>query len=217
MAAEPKPSDRASANNVVLFSGRPTANNAPETSTASVASADAIAKPNRMSYILFADSGPDSGRDATLPDELMAEPTREEIDAKIAASEARNDTKFARIDGKMDLVLAKIEGYSGLVNTRFDASDKQTAMMREDIRGVKEDTRAARQNVWTVAGIVIATILAVVAIGVAVVAIMPPIYDAGTKLRDTVREEVKTQTDKPKAEPQPPAPPPDPPKTEPTK
>jgi hypothetical protein len=36
-------------------------------------------------------------------------PTREEIQAQIAASEARGETKLARLEGKLDLVLVKLD------------------------------------------------------------------------------------------------------------
>ena len=39
----------------------------------------------------------------------MTNPTREEIQAQIAASEARGETKLARLEGKLDLVLLKLD------------------------------------------------------------------------------------------------------------
>jgi hypothetical protein len=39
----------------------------------------------------------------------MADLTREEVDAKIAASEARSETKMAKLEGKIDLVLEKLD------------------------------------------------------------------------------------------------------------
>lgn len=41
--------------------------------------------------------------------EMSNPPTREEIQAQIAASEARGETKFARLEGKLDLVLSKLD------------------------------------------------------------------------------------------------------------
>jgi hypothetical protein len=40
----------------------------------------------------------------------MSDISREEIQAHIAASEARNETKIARLEGKLDLVLSKLDG-----------------------------------------------------------------------------------------------------------
>jgi hypothetical protein len=39
----------------------------------------------------------------------MTAPTREEIQAQIAASEARGETKLTRLEGKLDLVLVKLD------------------------------------------------------------------------------------------------------------
>lgn len=67
----------------------------------------------------------------------MADQTREEVDAKISASEARTETKIARLEGKLDLVLSKLDH-------------------------VAEDNRSTRANQW-----VIAFGLAVLIVGVA--------------------------------------------------
>lgn len=58
--------------------------------------------------------------------DTMPETTREEIDAKIAASEARTDTKIARLDGKLDLVISKLDD-------------------------VRDDGRSTRSNQWVIA------------------------------------------------------------------
>jgi len=39
----------------------------------------------------------------------MSDITREEIQAQIAASEAKGETKLARLEGKLDLVLMKLD------------------------------------------------------------------------------------------------------------
>jgi hypothetical protein len=43
----------------------------------------------------------------------MADPTREEIQAQIAASEARGDTRNVRLEGKLDTISATILGKIG--------------------------------------------------------------------------------------------------------
>jgi hypothetical protein len=55
----------------------------------------------------------------------MPDLTREEIDAKLAASEARTDTKIARLEGKLDLVLSKLDD-------------------------VRNDNRGIRANQWVI-------------------------------------------------------------------
>jgi hypothetical protein len=69
----------------------------------------------------------------------MAEHTREEVDAKIAASEARTDTKIARIEGKLDLVLSKLDS-------------------------VRDDNRANRANQWIIGFGLAALMIAIVAL-----------------------------------------------------
>lgn len=79
-------------------------------------------------------SPPDQSRD-----DPMADPSREEIDAKIAASEARTDTKIARLDGKLDLVLSKLDN-------------------------VRDDNRTLRSNQWVIAFGLAVLIVGVVAL-----------------------------------------------------
>lgn len=56
----------------------------------------------------------------------MSDPTREEIQAKIDASEARNDTKIARMEGKLDNLVT-------MIGVRFDAAEKEAARTRSEI------------------------------------------------------------------------------------
>jgi Fe2+ transport system protein B len=69
----------------------------------------------------------------------MADPTREEIGARIEASEARNDTKIARLESKIDLVLSKLDA-------------------------AKSDSLAIRTNQWVIAFGLALLIVAVVAL-----------------------------------------------------
>jgi hypothetical protein len=67
-------------------------------------------------------------------------PSREEIDAKIGAAEARGDTKIARIEGKLDLVISKLAE-------------------------VQESGRATRGTLWAI-GLGLAALILAVAFGV---------------------------------------------------
>jgi hypothetical protein len=60
-----------------------------------------------------------------LTGDHMTDQTREEVDAKIAAAEARTDTKITRLEGKIDLVISKLDT-------------------------VLEDGRSARSNMWLI-------------------------------------------------------------------
>jgi hypothetical protein len=102
----------------------------------------------------------------------MTDPTREEIDAKIEASEARTDTKMAHLEGKIDLVISKL-----------DSSISETRQMRAD---VKDDSRATRANQWVIffglAGIIIASLALIVAF-----------FTLGTQFRDVIHAEVHAE------------------------
>lgn len=98
--------------------------------------------------------------------------TREEIDAKIAASEARNETKIARLEGKLDLLLEKAN---------------QAAMAAEQSeKAIKEEGRATRANI-----VVLGTALALLIIGL--VALFPVIFDLGEHIREMVEQAVATK------------------------
>lgn len=92
-------------------------------------------------------------------------------DAKIAASEARNDTKIAQITGKLDLVLSKLDAAQDETRTAFSH--------------IKDDNRAVRANQW-----VIAVGLAILI--VAVVALFPVFFGIGTQVKDMVDHAVES-------------------------
>lgn len=96
----------------------------------------------------------------------MPDPTREEMDAKIAASEARTDTKIARLEGKLDLVITKI--------------DHVTESNRFLHKEVADSRRAVIANGW----IIFAAIIAVIAI---LVTAGPAIFELGIKIGDIIK------------------------------
>jgi hypothetical protein len=100
--------------------------------------------------------------------EDMPNPTREEIDAKIDAAEARTDTKIARLEGKLDLIVEAVR------SSRDEA---------------REGRRAIIANSWVVFGAL------VVIIGI-LYTVAPMIFDLGFKWRETISKEVETQFQK---------------------
>lgn len=97
----------------------------------------------------------------------MTDQTREEVDAKIGAAEARGDTKIARMEGKLDLVLSKIDG------------------VRSELTDVRADNRSTRANQWLI-GLGLAGLILAVAFG------LPQIIDFGARFRDVVHSEVQS-------------------------
>jgi len=102
----------------------------------------------------------------------MSDMTREEVQAQIAASEARGDTKIARFEGKLDLVLAKLDSVNNSVTDKM--------------KDVKDDVRSARANQWVIA-------LGLAVLIVAVVTLFPVFFGIGTQLHDMVHSEVQSQ------------------------
>ena len=95
----------------------------------------------------------------------MPEQTREEIDAKFAAVEARTDTKIVRIDGKLELILTKM-------------TDLSAQFKRLNPTG-REDARSTRNTIWG-AGVGLAILI------VAVAALFPVFFGVGTQVRDII-------------------------------
>jgi predicted transcriptional regulator len=106
--------------------------------------------------------------------EPMSDMTREEIDAKIAASEARGDTKFAHVDGRLDAVIGKLDD------------------LRLQLSEVAMDNQRTRSTVvTTVVTTGIASVLGLAALIVGLALGLPSVYSLGTNTRDIVRSEVQ--------------------------
>jgi len=65
-----------------------------------------------------------SSRQKKMPpkqDASMSDPTREEIQAQIAASEARTDTRIARLEGKLETMQATLSGKIDAIGEKISA------------------------------------------------------------------------------------------------
>jgi hypothetical protein len=60
---------------------------------------------------------------SVTPRAKMSDPTREEIQAQIAASEARGDTRVARLEGKIDTLAATLVGKIDTLQSDLHKSD----------------------------------------------------------------------------------------------
>jgi hypothetical protein len=100
----------------------------------------------------------------------MATPTREEINAEIAAAEARTDTKIVRLEGKIDLVISKL-----------DAANIINAAIRQEVR---DSRRAVIANAW----VIFAAMVGIVAI---VATVGPMIFDLGMRTREAITKEIQ--------------------------
>lgn len=100
----------------------------------------------------------------------MASPTREEIDAKLAASEARSETRSVQLESKFDLVLAKIAG------------------LGEKMDDVRSDNRTTRSNIWAVCAVIVGVIVGTAAL---IMTLGPSAFTLGAQVRDMVQKELQ--------------------------
>jgi len=128
----------------------------------------------------------------------MSDPSREEINALIAASEARNETKLTRLEGKIDALAATI---SGAISENAVASSGQFEALKSQVESLKEKVAASDQfnheAKTTVITTIIASALALAALfaglflGVATYG--DAIFGRGMNVRDVVQAVVKEQ------------------------
>jgi hypothetical protein len=105
--------------------------------------------------------------EAATENRIMSDPTREEIDAKLAAVEARTETRFTELNGKIDRLADSI------------------SVLRSDIADVKADNRYTR---WTIIVTVIASALAAIAALWITQANLLAAFSAGIAVRAETRE-----------------------------
>jgi hypothetical protein len=80
----------------------------------------------------------------------MSDPTREEINAKLATIEARTETRFVELSGKIDRMVDSIDNFSRTLGG-------QLADVKSELITVKSDNKFTR---WTIAGVAVASALA---------------------------------------------------------
>lgn len=94
----------------------------------------------------------------------MVEPTREEYDAKLAATEARLETHLTAIDGKLDSLVERIEG-------KFTRLEDQLLTLSAQTAEAKDASYRARDAAGNVKWNIAFTALAVIAVIVSMWAI----------------------------------------------
>ena len=117
----------------------------------------------------------------------MADPTREEIDAKLATVEARTETRFTELNGKIDRLADSISALGSTV-----------ASLKSDIADVKADNRYTR---WTIIVTVIASALAAIAALWVTQANLLAAFSAGIAVRTETRESSPTTPPRPALRP----------------
>jgi hypothetical protein len=119
--------------------------------------------------------------EAATESRIMSDPTREEIDAKLAAVEARTETRFTELNGKI-----------------VDRLADSISVLRSDIADVKADNRYTR---WTIIVTVIASALAAIAALWVTQANLLAAFSAGIAVRTETRESLPTTPPRPALRP----------------
>jgi len=84
----------------------------------------------------------------------MAEPTREEIEAKLEAVEARTEARFTQLTGTIDVRFANLDGkIDRLVDSVWRLSEGVDAARKEG----RADNKSTR---WTIIIVVVASVIA---------------------------------------------------------
>lgn len=124
-------------------------------------------------------------RRAIYPEVSMSDPTREEINAMIAASEARNETKLTRVEGKIDTLTATI---TAAINANAAAHVSQFEALRDKISAADQYNRDSR---FFVIGTVLTSAFAVAGLVVALATYGDALFGRGMNVRDVVQAAVK--------------------------
>jgi hypothetical protein len=121
--------------------------------------------------------------DAATQSRVMSDPTREKIDAKLAAVEARTETRFTELNGKIDRLADSISALGSTV-----------ASLKLDIADAKSDNRYTR---WAIIVTVIASAFAAIAALWITQANLLAAFSAGIAVRTETRESPPTTPPRP--------------------
>lgn len=109
-------------------------------------------------------------------DDVMSNPTREEINAHIRASEAGTETKIVRLEGKIETLAATIVG-------KIDS-------LKDDVAKADQYNRDTR---WVLLGTFIAGMFAIGGLLLALATYGDALFGRGMSVRDIVQTVIKEQ------------------------
>jgi hypothetical protein len=125
-------------------------------------------------------------KNARDEDSPMPSPTREEMDAKIAASEARGRTDIVRFEGKLETLAATLSGKMDAVQTSIRDADAYN-------RGTRSVIIA---SMFALAGLIVA----IAALLVGMITYGDALFGRGMNVRDVVQAIAREQQDPQKRE-----------------
>jgi hypothetical protein len=129
---------------------------------------------------------------------IMTDPTREEIDAKLAAVEARTETRFTELSGKIDRLADSISALGSTIRIELENVKSDIAGLKSDIVALKSDNKYTR---WTIVVTVVASALAAIAALWITQANLLAAFSAGIAVRTETRESPPTTPPRPALRP----------------
>ncbi|KDR34743.1 hypothetical protein BG57_04000 [Caballeronia grimmiae] len=125
--------------------------------------------------LVFGGDGPTfSTRDNI--DAPMSTPTREEIDAKLEAIEARMDGRLASIDGKIDSFLARMEEREKAGEVRAESLKESLQRTNDAVSRVENSSSSLKY--WLI-GTAIATVVALASLNATILSNMVASFESG--------------------------------------
>jgi seryl-tRNA synthetase len=156
----------------------------------------------------------------------MSDPTREEIDAKLATVEARTETRFTELNGKIDRLADSIAVLGSTIRIELESVKSEIANVKSDVAGLKSDVAGLKSDIanvksdvanvksdvvdlrsdnkytrWTIVVTVVASALAAIAALWITQANLLAAFSAGIAVRTETRESPPTTPPRPALRP----------------
>lgn len=116
-----------------------------------------------------------------MDNDSMSSITRDEINAKLEATEARMDARVAGMSSKLDTALAEMRADREITNVRFAAMAKDIGDIKGELSGTKAQFRTVVGNVWGASVATVTIVAAIVGFGISA-------FDSGRETSKSIAE-----------------------------
>jgi hypothetical protein len=142
-----------------------------------------LASAKQAAELISAERTPEQGGN------IMADnPTRDEIQDKIAASEARTEARVARLEGRIDTLVATIGGRIDVLGSKIDALGDKASAAQADSRETRSEISESRR--WVIGAIIVVGV-ALAGLIVAMATYGDAMFGRGMNVRDLVQTTIK--------------------------
>ena len=114
-------------------------------------------------------------------EDMQPEITKDLLDARLEAIEARMDARVAGMSAKLDTALAEMRADRETNTIRFAAMTDSIKDVKEQVNEVKEQGKSLRGSVWGAAVATITIVAAIVAFGISA-------FDSGRETSKSIAE-----------------------------